>query len=114
MNIVLYSFKRKAEASRELKIEKDNSVHWIVAFPEIKKSYCSLCLYQDCMHGQSFINPNVGSIFMEHLDFKKRHEFDIDLSEEQTFNIGFSLMTFLSQNPSMRKQRILKIIEDNK
>lgn len=114
MKIVLYSFKRKAKASRELKVEMDDRVHWIIAFPEIKKSYCSLCLYQDCIHGQSFINSNVGSIFMEHMDFKKRHELDIDTVEDKTFDIGFNLMTFLSQNPSMKKQRILKIIEDNK
>jgi hypothetical protein len=114
MRIELYSFKRKAEASRKLKIEYDDRVHWIIAFPDIKKSYCSLCLYQDCIHGQSFINSNVGSIFMEHMDFKQRYVLDIDTTEEKTFDIGFQLMSFLSQNPAMRKNQILKIIDDNK
>jgi hypothetical protein len=111
MNIELYSYKRKAKLSKELRVEKAERVHWLIVFPEYKKSYCSLCLYEGCLHGQSYINENVGSIFMENFDFKKRHSLDIDVTEDKIYNIGMMLMTYLAQNPNIRKQRIENIIK---
>jgi hypothetical protein len=111
MKIELYSYKRKAIDSKKLRIRNAERVHWLIVFPEYKKSYCSQCLYEGCLHGQSFINENVGSIFMENFDFKKRHIFDIEASEDKAYNIGMVLMTYFAQNPNIRKQRIENIIK---
>jgi hypothetical protein len=113
MNIEFYSFKRKAADSKRLKVEKDKEVHWLVVFPEYKFSYCSECLYENCIHGQSFINPNVGSIFMENMDFKKRHSFEYNINPNNIRTLGSTLMMYLAQNPSMRKRKLQSLIEKN-
>lgn len=113
MKIEIYSFKRKAEESKKKKIEKDRETHWLIVFPEIKKSYCSECLYECCMHGQSFINKNVASIFMENMDFEPRYNFEFDINEDKAYDIGMNLMFLFHSNSRIKKERIENVILEN-
>ncbi len=118
MVFTFYRFRREHKVSKKMKVQQDKTKHWIIVTDQDPKhGYCSECQYQNCMHSQAFINPNVGTIFMEHLPFKEICNVDYPITdEEQIEDACLEMMLILSVKPDVThvfiKEKFTKILDE--